>query len=874
MKLYGHLQFTDLHKDNSTVKNMIIEHSAGGVGGITLPAFGGLADGTKADAAGRIMYNSTENLYYFWNGTTWKPLATGGDASQLQQEVDRIETTLGILSLGSPTDWSAKNYTILTNTTTGSPLEATTFVEMIGLIDTALQNALDERDDLRTYVGAGTGSPAGTLPDYTTNYFVADGDDLTTAIGKLDAAMASSNQLVELVDVATNLGSPANDLSAYESFMFRYDPSGSPYATWTLDSLTLGSLNDVADGIDLAGTEDILAFDGVQWTAITPATFANEITLADLGDVVAGSPSYTTNDLLQWNGTSWENVTASAALSDVLWLNDLRDVTAGSPATHNAGDVFIYVSDGTDYVVTQLTGSPGQMPAQFVESVEDIMWGTLSDTGSPLETRHDNITITYDDALGEFTFSVDDVYVKTAGDTMTGNLQMGSNVVYSSAVPTLDNELVNKAYVDALTNGLSWKDAVVVAYDSNITLSGPAVGDNVGGSPNVVPADGSRVLVMGQTDATQNGIYIVNDAGAWTRAEDLNNGYEFDGAAVFVQEGVWESSGFVQTATIGSPVGTDAVNWNQFTGGAVFTWGTGLVASGNTIDVNLGAGIAAFPADEVGVDIYDHDNASTALGFYGLRGSPAVLTRIATEAELASGDELTLFVDGSTLDQSTGTLKVKANGITGVELNASVAGDALALETIGGSPLTGYELNVKVDGTTITTTGDQLQVVSTITVQSEDEIGSPGVSGFDVAPNGAFNIVGANGITTSDDNVDTVTVTLTGSTANLSNVTADAVDAGQIMVAGADPDNDYTPKQIQHISVQGSATTWTVRHGLGQQWVNVTIVDASNEVIIPESITLTDSNFTTITFNTAVAGKAIIMGVPGVGFTTPVNVPA
>ena len=40
-------------------------------------------------------------------------------------------------------------------------------------------------------------------------------------------------------------------------------------------------------------------------------------------------------------------------------------------------------------------------------------------------------------------------------------------------------------------------------------------------------ADGERVLLAGQDDASENGIYDANGAGAWTRSVDANNGSEF-----------------------------------------------------------------------------------------------------------------------------------------------------------------------------------------------------------------------------------------------------------------------------------------------------------------------------------------------------------
>jgi hypothetical protein len=60
-----------------------------------------------------------------------------------------------------------------------------------------------------------------------------------------------------------------------------------------------------------------------------------------------------------------------------------------------------------------------------------------------------------------------------------------------------------------------------------------------------------------------------------------------------------------------------------------------------------------------------------------------------------------------------------------------------------------------------------------------------------------------------------------------------------------------------------AASTWTVTHNLGVQYPNVTVYNASNEVIIPQTITATDANTLTLTFGSAVAGYAV-SGIGGI----------
>ncbi len=55
-----------------------------------------------------------------------------------------------------------------------------------------------------------------------------------------------------------------------------------------------------------------------------------------------------------------------------------------------------------------------------------------------------------------------------------------------------------------------------------------------------------------------------------------------------------------------------------------------------------------------------------------------------------------------------------------------------------------------------------------------------------------------------------------------------------------------------------AASTWTISHNFDYQYVNVDIYDDNDQIIIPTTVTATDTNTLTITFNTVVAGVAII----------------
>lgn len=83
-----------------------------------------------------------------------------------------------------------------------------------------------------------------------------------------------------------------------------------------------------------------------------------------------------------------------------------------------------------------------------------------------------------------------------------------------------------------------WKIACRVVSTSNITLSGLQTVDAT------ALAEGDRVLVAGQTDAKQNGIYLAS-ANTWARARDLGkSNYALPGTAVRVMESGGDNAGW------------------------------------------------------------------------------------------------------------------------------------------------------------------------------------------------------------------------------------------------------------------------------------------------------------------------------------------
>lgn len=221
----------------------------------------------------------------------------------------------------------------------------------------------------------------------------------------------------------------------------------------------------------------------------------------------------------------------------------------------------------------------------------DTTWGDARYAVRSGSTTMDVVTI--DTLVVSSDVTTDGIFVVAAGVA-----DMGGNRVQGVASPTASTDAANKQYVDLTAQGLAFKDAVVVVSTSNITLSGTQTIDGVG-----VVAD-DRVLVAGQTNAVENGIYVVA-AGAWSRATDADASGEIgDGTVVPVAQGTaGGDSLYIATATASVPwvPGTDTSTWTKFTSITDLTAGAGMTKTGTTIDVVAADSSLTVNADSIAV---------------------------------------------------------------------------------------------------------------------------------------------------------------------------------------------------------------------------------------------------------------------------------
>jgi hypothetical protein len=264
----------------------------------------------------------------------------------------------------------------------------------------------------------------------------------------------------------------------------------------------------------------------------------------------------------------------------------------------------------------------------------------------------------------------------------TAAVSMNSQLLSNVATPTAPADAANKAYVDNAAAGLDVKASVRVAVSTAVTLASP--GATLDG---VTMVAGDRVLLMAQAAGAENGLWQWNGAAAaMTRTTDADTSAEVNpGMFTFSEEGSNGDKGWVLTTNAPIALGTTALTFTQFSGGA------GMVGTANRITVT-GAQIDI-------ASTYVGQASITTVGTIGTgtwQGTPVGVVYGGTGANSAAGAKTNLgfltrftqtFGDASTLTytltHNLGTLDVVVEVFyaTGANTGATVYCDVVHATT-------------------------------------------------------------------------------------------------------------------------------------------------------------------------------------------------
>ena len=382
-----------------------------------------------------------------------------------------------------------------------------------------------------------------------------------TTIATNAVTLAKMANLAANSIIGNNTGSAATPIALTKSQVQTF--IGANSTGTTLDAALLGGQNG-AYYLALGNATGTLGL-GFGGTGLTTTTgFANKV----LGGVAAdGALEYKT--LTQGSGVTITNTAGVITIA----------------ATGSGGTVTsVGLSAPSDFTVSNspVTGSGTLTLARNSQSANTFLAAPNGSSGTPSYRAvvAADVPKTLDHSwISDFTSTVNATALSSFG-VPTASVSMNSKNITNLADPVGAQDAATKNYVDAIKQGLNVKASVMAVSTSNITLSGTQTIDGYAAQV------GDRILVAGQSTASQNGIYVVS-AGAWSYATDANTSAKVtSGMFCFVEQGTnYGNNGFVLITADPITLGTTGLTFTQFTGAGEIINGTGLTKSGNTLSI-------------------------------------------------------------------------------------------------------------------------------------------------------------------------------------------------------------------------------------------------------------------------------------------------
>lgn len=309
--------------------------------------------------------------------------------------------------------------------------------------------------------------------------------------------------------------------------------------------------------------------------------------------------------------------------------------------------------------------------------------------------------------------------------SMTGTLDMDSNLISNVATPISGADAANKTYVDNLVQGFQRVIEARVASTANIvSLSGLGPIDGVALSP------GDIVFVKNQSTASENGSYVAA-AGAWSRDPNYAAGDNAAETFFYVDEGTTNAAtGWVNTNDPNTAeIGTDPLTFAQFSSAGYTEAGNGLSKTGNTLSVlaadgsiNVApGGVSVLPGVPVAVGTANAQGAGPTVAYSDHTHQVTGLVESSGPTALTIG----AIADGQVLTRSGATIIGTAAGGGG---GAATVADKnqVPLDTSGDQSTTGITIT-----STPNTTAYVEVLLNGVQVSVQTSSGVPDPANFD-----------------------------------------------------------------------------------------------------------------------------------------------
>lgn len=268
---------------------------------------------------------------------------------------------------------------------------------------------------------------------------------------------------------------------------------------------------------------------------------------------------------------------------------------------------------------------------------------------------------------------------KDGSVAMTAAFNYGGFKATNQADGTVASDSATFGQLSAVLAGLATR-RVRGVITANQTLTGAVTADGV------VYATTDRTLLTAQTTGSQNGPWVVNTAGAWTRPTDWAAASSQKSTIFFVEEGTTNHDTRWNVVSDAITVDTTAITVSQDLSGTSYS-GAGVInVSGNTITLNFGQGVENDGSNNLRVKL---DGSSLARSANGLKLTPGTSGQLL----VSNGtDMLPVSMSGDATISSTGVVTVatantvKWSNLIAQEVPSGTANGANPTFTLANTP--------------------------------------------------------------------------------------------------------------------------------------------------------------------------------------------